>query len=95
MKRKVKAYTEGLDARLGDPEFAAEYLTAAFAEGKSELLLALRDIARARGVAQVAKRAARGRESLYKALSKNGNPRLDTFLSVLDSVNVKLHFDPA
>lgn len=92
---KAVSYTEGLDGRLRDPEYAAEYLTAAAEEGQAELLLALRDIARATGVAEIAERAGRGRESLYKALSENGNPGLDTLLSVLGALGLKFHFEPA
>ncbi len=83
-----------MDERLRDPEYAAEYLSAAVEEGKDELLLALRDVARARGVADVAKIAHRGRESLYKTLSEQGNPGLDTLLSVLNALHLKLHFEP-
>ena len=95
MGKRVKSYTEDLDERLQDPEYAAEYLSAAAEEGKRELLIALRDVSRAKGLATVAKVASRGRESLYKALSKDGNPGLDTLLSVLRALHVKLHFEPA
>jgi len=95
MSARTKSYTEGLQARLKDPGYAAEYLSAAAEEGKAEFLLALRDAAKARGVATVAKAAKRGRESLYKALSKNGNPGLDTVLSILQALHVKVHFEPA
>jgi probable addiction module antidote protein len=94
MKKNTKSYEQGLDERLGEPDYAAEYLSAAAEEGKDELLLALRDVARATGVAKVAKHAHRGRESLYKSLSHGGNPGLDTLLSVLNAVHLKLHFEP-
>ena len=90
----TRAYTDGLDERLRDPSYAAAYLSAAADEGQSELLLALRDLTRARGVSKVAKQARRGRESLYKALSEDGNPGLETLLAVLGALNVKLHFEP-
>ncbi len=92
MRRKSGSYAEGLRERLRDPAYAADYLTAAASEGRDELLLALRDVARAHGMTLVAKQAQRGRESLYKALSKGGNPGLETILSVLDAINVKLQF---
>lgn len=95
MAKKTKSYRQSLDERLRDPEYAAEYLSAAAEEGKRELLLALRDVARAKGVAKVAKRAKRGRESLYKALSEEGNPGLETLLSVLRAIELKLHFEAA
>jgi probable addiction module antidote protein len=93
MTKQARPYVDGLEARLQDPAYAAEYLSAAADEGKAELLMALRDVARARGVALVARDANRGRESLYKALSEDGNPELDTFLSVLAALRVKLHFE--
>jgi probable addiction module antidote protein len=93
--KKAKTYTEGLDKRLQDSAFAAEFLSAAAEEGKEELLMALRDLARARGIARVAKGASRGRASLYKTLSKNGNPELSTFLSILNALNLKVHFEAA
>ena len=74
---------------------AAQYLSAAASEGREEFLLALRDVARARGIAKVAKRAKRGRESLYKALSAGGNPELGTVLAVLDALEIKLTFEAA
>jgi probable addiction module antidote protein len=92
MKKRSTPYRRGLDERLRDPEYAAEYLTAAAEEGKEELLLALRDVARAHGMSRLARRAQRGRESLYKALSEGGNPGLDTLLSILEAVDLKLQF---
>jgi probable addiction module antidote protein len=80
--------------RVRDPGYAADYLSAAADEGQSELLLALRDVARAQGVSKVARQARRGRESLYKALSEGGNPGLETLLAVLGALKVKLHFEP-
>jgi probable addiction module antidote protein len=95
MTKRSKSYTQGLDQRLRDAVYAAEYLTAAAEEGKAELLLALRDIARARGMAGIAKSAHRSRESLYRALSRRGNPGLDTLLSILNATEMKLHFEAA
>ena len=95
MTKQRISYRHHLDERLRDPEYAAEFLTAAAEEGQAELLLALRDIARAAGVAEVAGRARRGRESLYKTLSESGNPSLDTLLSVIGALGLKLHFEPS
>jgi probable addiction module antidote protein len=92
MKKNSKPYRQGLDERLLDGDYAAEYLTAAAEEGKEELLLALRDLARAHGMSRVAKQAQVGRESLYKTLSSNGNPGLDTLLTLLSAVDLKLQF---
>jgi probable addiction module antidote protein len=73
--------------------FAAEYLKAAMEETEEPkvLLLALRQIAEARGgIAKVAKRAGIERESLYRALSPRGNPRLSTLLAVTKAMGLTL-----
>jgi probable addiction module antidote protein len=68
------------------------YLEAAFEEGDAALIAAaLGDIARARGMTEVARRAGLGRESLYKALSTEGNPQLDTILKVMRALGLRLH----
>lgn len=76
-----------------DPDFAAEYLRAAL-EDEDEprvLLVALRRIAEARGgIAKVAKAARVERESLYRALSAHGNPRLSTLAAVAKAMGLKL-----
>jgi probable addiction module antidote protein len=81
-----------------DPEFAAEYLCAALEEDDEPavLLLALRHIAEARGgIAKVAKAAGIERESLYRALSRRGNPRLSTLAAVTKAVGLKLTLEAA
>lgn len=88
------SHEEALVRELRDnPEFAAAYLRAAL-EDKDEprvLLLALRRIAESRGgIAKVAKAAGVERESLYRALSAKGNPRLSTLVAVTRAVGLKL-----
>lgn len=74
----------------------AAYLAAAFEDGDpSVITAALGDIARAKGMTQVARKAGLGRESLYKALSPNGNPELATVLRVIEALGLKLHAVPA
>jgi len=76
---------------LTDDDAVAEYLNAVLETGDSDLLLmALGDVARARGMAQVAKDAGLGRESLYKALAPGAMPRFDTVLKVARALGVKL-----
>ncbi len=95
MKRKASVPHEDAIVRelRGNPEFAAEYLRAAL-EDEDEprvLLIALRRIAEARGgIAKVAKAAGVERESLYRALSARGNPRLSTLVAVTRAVGLKL-----
>jgi probable addiction module antidote protein len=81
---------------LTDDTAIAEYMTAVLeSEDPDLLLLALGDIARAKGMAQVAKDAGLGRESLYKALAPGAKPRFDTVLKVARALGVKLTVQPA
>lgn len=94
MKRKISvSHDEVIVRRLRkDPGFAAEYLRAAL-EDEDEprvLLIALRHLARARGIAKVAKAAGVERESLYRALSARGNPRLSTLVAVTKAIGLRL-----
>ncbi|MEJ7137068.1 addiction module antidote protein [Amphibiibacter pelophylacis] len=76
---------------LGDDEAIAEYMSAALEANDADLLLlALGDVARAKGMAQVAKDAGLGRESLYKALAPGAKPRFDTVLKVVQALGVRL-----
>jgi probable addiction module antidote protein len=79
-----------------DPTLAAEYLRAALAEKDDPrvLLVALRQLAQAHGMAQVARRAKVERESLYRALSPTGNPRLSTLIAVLRGLGLALSVEP-
>ncbi len=73
----------------------AAYLEAALEEGDPALVgAALGDIARAKGMTQVARDAGLGRESLYKALSPAGNPEFATILKVVAALGLQLHATP-
>lgn len=78
-------------AYLDCDEVIAEYLTAAAAEDPNPevFLAALGDVAKARGMAQIAKEAVLGRESLYKALSAGAHPRYETIKAVRNALGVK------
>ncbi|MGS0754318.1 addiction module antidote protein [Roseateles sp. GG27B] len=70
----------------------AAYLKAALAERDASLFAAaLGDIARAKGMSQLARETGLGRESLYKALSSNGNPEFATILRVVRALGLQLH----
>jgi probable addiction module antidote protein len=72
------------------------YLEAAFEDGDPSLIAAaLGDIARARGMTQVARAAGLGRESLYKALSAEGHPEFATIMKVLGALGLRLHASAA
>ncbi len=76
---------------LDSPEAINEYLTAALEDGDSDLLIAaLGDIARAKGMTQLAKATGLGRESLYKALSPGAKPRFDTVMRVMRGLGIHL-----
>lgn len=84
-------YETGLKTALADPEEAAAYLNAALEENDQEIfLLALRDIAEARGFTQIAHTAALNRENLYRMLSAAGNPQLSSLNAVLRSLGLRL-----
>jgi len=70
----------------------AAYLEAALEEGDSALVAAaLGDIARAKGMTEIARETGLGRESLYKALSPEGNPEFSTVLKVVRALGLRLH----
>jgi probable addiction module antidote protein len=95
MKHKASiSHDEAMVRELrANPDFAAEYLRAALddTDDPRVLLVALRRVAEARGgIARVAKAAGIERESLYRALSAHGNPRLSTLVAVTKAMGLKL-----
>lgn len=94
MARKLIPFD--MAAHLDGPEAIAEYLNQVLADGDTdELVRALGHIAKARGMAQVAKDAGLGRESLYKALAPGAKPRAETLFRVIRAMGVQLHADAA
>jgi probable addiction module antidote protein len=80
---------------LDRDEAVADYLTAVLAENDSALLAAaLGDIARARGMSDIAKSTGLAREALYKALRPEAQPRFDTVSRVCAALGVKLVAEP-
>jgi probable addiction module antidote protein len=76
---------------LRDEQEIVAYLQAALEEGDASVITAaLGDVARAKGMSRIARKAGLGRESLYKALSPEGNPEFATVLRVLDALGVRL-----
>jgi probable addiction module antidote protein len=99
MTRKTSAsHEKAIIRRLRkDPKFATEYLKAAL-EDQDEprvLLITLRHLAQALGIAKVARTAGIERESLYRALSDRGNPRLSTLVAVTKAIGVRLTVEAA
>jgi len=84
-------YVEGLRERLRNPVQAAAYLDAALEDGDPEVfLLALRDVAEARGLSAVAQESQLNRENLYRMLSRQGNPQLSSLSALLKSMGLRL-----
>jgi probable addiction module antidote protein len=84
--------------QLRNPAEMAAYLDAWLAEAPDDapgIARALGDIARAKGMSQVARDAGLSRESLYKALSENGNPSFSTILKVARALGLRLHAEAA
>jgi len=80
---------------LDNEKVIAEYLNAALEDPNPDVfLVAVRDVARAHGMAQLAKDTGLGRESLYKALTPGAKPRYDTMLKLLQALGVKLQAFP-
>lgn len=92
----VTEYQKDLIESLKDPQEAAAYLNAALEEGDREsFLLALRNIAEANGgMKAVADKAHLNRESLYRTLSRRGNPEVKTLFNLLQGVGLRLSVTP-
>ena len=92
MKKMItESYEKGLKEDLVDPVEAAEYLNAALEDGLQEVfLMALKDVANAKGISEIARMTNLNRENLYRILSTRGNPKLTSLNSVLHSVGLKL-----
>lgn len=89
---RFKSYKAGLKQRLGDSEYAAEYLAQVLAaKDSATFLIALKDVVEAGGgVGRLANRVGLRRPSLYKILSKNGNPTLATLQEILEPLGLRV-----
>lgn len=95
---KVKTSAYDVAEHLRTPQEMAAYLDAWLEDAPDDvsgIARALGDIARAKGMSQVAKDAGLSRESLYRALSEGGNPSFATVLKVARALGVRLHAQPA
>ncbi|MGB5484239.1 addiction module antidote protein [Parasphingorhabdus sp.] len=96
MATKVKDYD--VADHLRTPEEMAAYLEACIAESDGDasfVAKALGDIARAKGMTEISRETGLGRESLYKALSEDGNPKLDTIVRVAKALGLEITVRPA
>ena len=97
-KRQAKATFAAFDAAdyLDNEEVIAEYLAAALEDPNPEVFIrAIADVAKARGLSEIAKAAGLGRESLYKALAPGAKVRYETVRKLLSSLGVALTVTPA
>ncbi|MBN2804942.1 MAG: putative addiction module antidote protein [Deltaproteobacteria bacterium] len=91
MTKVTEKYEANLKDDLLDPIEAAEYLNAALEDGSHEVfLMALKDVANAKGISEIARETNLNRENLYRILSIQGNPKLKSLSSVLHSVGLRL-----
>jgi len=91
MSKTSTSYRKGLLKDLKDNEEAAAYLNAALEdESKEVFMLALRDVADAKGISDLAKKSGLNRENLYRILSEKGNPQLGSLSVLLESMGLKL-----
>lgn len=91
-KQTVETRPWDATEHLATEEDVLAYLDAALEDGDPQVIVAaLGDIARARGMTQLARDAGLGRESLYKALSPTGNPEFATILKVVSALGLRLH----
>lgn len=95
-RKKIKTRPWDVVEHLKTAEDMAAYLEAVLEEGDPSLIsAALGDIARARGMTDIARESGLGRESLYKALSPEGNPEFATVMKVVRALGLKLHVEAA
>ena len=97
VSKMIKIETAPFDAAdyLDDNETIAAYLSAALTDPDPDVfLVAVKDVARARGMSQLAKDTQLGRESLYKALSAGAKPRYDTMIKVINALGLQLQVVP-
>lgn len=98
--KKSRPFEEYLIEKLRNPEYAQTYLETALEEyGKDRdseaFLLALRDVAEAQGgLSKLAAETGLNRAGIYKALSPQGNPRLDTMEKILQNLGFRLSIEP-
>ena len=84
-----------LTEHLDSEEAIAAYLDAVFEDGDPKLIAAaIGDVARARGMTEIAEKTGLSRESLYRALSRDGNPEMATVLRVMRALGMRVSVSP-
>jgi len=90
MSKKTSSYRDSLLEALADPVEASAYLDAAMEDSQEAFLKALKNVAQAHTMTKVAKGAGVQRETLYRTLSEQGNPTLETLSAVLGVLGMRL-----
>src|SRR5205807_9981855 len=96
MPKRVRSYKAAQQERLKNSAYAAEYINAAIEAGdEAALLLALRNVAEAKGINSVATQAGVSRESVYRMLSKAGNPCYASLRGILGALGLQFKIQPS
>ena len=91
MSKKAQLTNFDVSQYLDDKEVIAEYLSQVLADGDmDEILTAIGNVAKAKGMTQIAQETGLGRESLYKSFNAGAKPKFDTIVKVLNSFDLKL-----
>ena len=90
MPKRTSSYHPWLVEKLKVPQTAESYLRTALEDSQEAFLTALRNVAEARGMSTVAEETGLNRESLYRTLSSEGNPTLNTLSAVLDALGLRM-----
>ena len=97
MKFSTIAYEVGLKARLGDPTQAVGYLKACIEESAADMpevvLNALRNVAEVHGMTWLSKQTGIPRQTLYQMLSKEGNPSIRAFMTIISNLGIRMSFE--
>lgn len=92
---RMRTYNEYLFENLQDPKEAAGYLQACLEDSEESFLMGLRDVVEARlGITGLSKKTCLNRETLYRTLSKKGNPKLSSLTAILKACGIKLDVVP-
>jgi len=91
MSKKAQLTNFDVSQYLDNKEVIAEYLSQVLADGDmDEILTAIGNVAKAKGMTQIAQETGLGRESLYKSFNAGAKPKFDTIVKVLNSFDLKL-----
>ena len=94
MPKRTRSHHDALLEYLQDPRAAAHYLNAALEDSDEMLLVALRNVAEASKMSEVAKQAGISRESIYRMLCESGNPTYRSLTAILRALGLRIAFEP-